>query len=90
MRHARTEDLDHVAALVAALRATDALTEKSPGCFYRRSKAFLHFHADESGIYADVRADPAQDFARVRVTTTVEQQRLLRTVRAALRASSSS
>ena len=31
------------------------LVEKRPGIFYRKSKAFLHFHEDSSGVHADVR-----------------------------------
>ncbi len=85
MRHAGPEDLEQIADLVAALRATEPLTEKAPGVFYRRSKAFLHFHADPSGLYADVRVDPETDFERVRVTTKVEQRRLLASIRKALR-----
>lgn len=84
MRHARTEDLEGVGELVTALRAMEPLTEKAPGVFYRRSKAFLHFHVDPSGLYADVRTDPDAGFERVRVTTKPEQRRLLREIRAAL------
>jgi len=85
MRHASPEDLEQIADLVSALRATDALTEKSPGVFYRRSKAFLHFHADPQGTYADVRIEPDADFERVRVTTKAEQRSLLSTIRRALK-----
>jgi hypothetical protein len=85
MRHASPADLDQIADLVSELRATDALTEKAPGVFYRRSKAFLHFHVDPHGFYADVRIDPDADFERVRVTTKEEQRRLLSSVRKALK-----
>jgi hypothetical protein len=85
MRHASAEDLEPIDELVVALRETGALTEKGPGVFYRRSKAFLHFHVDPTGLYADVRTDPSADFERVRVTTKAEQRRLLTSVRRALR-----
>jgi hypothetical protein len=85
MRHATPEDLEQLDELVAVLRATEVLTEKSPGAFYRGSKAFVHFHTDPSGLYADLRTDPSGSFERVRVTTKVEQQRLLSTVRGALK-----
>lgn len=84
MRHARPEDLEQIDDLLSALRATDVLAEKSPGVFYRRSKAFLHFHADPHGLYADVRIDPDADFERVRVSTKAERRRLLSSVRRAL------
>jgi hypothetical protein len=58
------------------------LTEKKRGVFYRRSTAFLHFHEDPSGFYADVRL--AGDFERFRVETGDEQNELLAKVRACL------
>jgi hypothetical protein len=64
------------------LRAIDGLVEKSPGTFYRRSRAFLHFHADPSGLYADVRLH-GDDFDRRPVHTRAEQQQLLRAIRSA-------
>ena len=84
MRHATNEDLDAAVDLVASLRGIDALTEKRPGVFYRRSKAFLHFHADGADLFADVRIDPGADFERVRVTTGAEQRRLLAAIRRSL------
>ena len=87
MRHAQGEDLDALSDVLVALRATGRLTEKKPGIFYLRSKAFLHFHADTTGLYADVRTDPAGEFERVRVSTRREQAALLAAVRRALRAS---
>jgi hypothetical protein len=85
MRHASPEDLDNLADLVTSLRETDGLTEKAPGVFYRRSKAFLHFHADPRGLFADVRTDPDAGFERVRVTTKAEQRSLLSSIRRALK-----
>ena len=38
-----------------SLRRRTALVEKRPGIFYVRGKAFLHFHEDRVGIFADVR-----------------------------------
>jgi hypothetical protein len=87
MRHASPDDHEQLDGLLAALRATDSLTEKSPGAFYHRSKAFLHFHTDPSGLFADVRTDSSGSFERVRVTTKAEQRQLLSTVRTALKGS---
>jgi N-acetylglutamate synthase-like GNAT family acetyltransferase len=65
VRHARAEDLERVDGLLMQLRAIDGLQERSPGTFYRRSKAFLHFHEHEGDIVCDVRLDPAAaDFDR--------------------------
>jgi hypothetical protein len=83
VRHARDEDLDRIEPLLTELRAVDGLTEKSRGVFYRRSRAFLHFHADGDDTYADVRVE-GDDFERTRVTTSAEQRALVTAVRRAL------
>ena len=83
MRHARPEDLDRVEALLEQLRALDGLQERSRGTFYRRSKAFLHFHEHDGDIVCDVRLDGI-DFDRRVVTTKAAQRDLVRDVRAAL------
>jgi len=75
MRHATAEGLDQVEPLLAQLRLVPGLVEKNRGTFYRKSRAFLHFHEDPSGLYADVRF--GQDFERVRVESDAEQQALL-------------
>ena len=59
MRHATPEDLERLSVLLADLRHVRGLTERSPGVFYRRSRAFLHFHHDPTGMYADVRLGDA-------------------------------
>lgn len=84
MKHASSAALDELDDLLHALRGIDGLTEKKRGVFYRRSRAFLHFHEDESGLYADVRVDA--DFDRVRVTTKAERKRLVSLVRRSTRA----
>jgi hypothetical protein len=81
MRHAREAALDHLAPLLERLRRPE-LTEKKRGVFYRKSQAFLHFHEDPAGLFADVRIDGA--FQRFRASTQREQHALLRTVKRAL------
>jgi hypothetical protein len=83
MKHASAAGLDELDDVVRELRAVDGLREKSRGVFYRGSRAFLHFHEDPSGLYADVRVDA--DFERMRVTTKAERKRLLSVVRDAAR-----
>lgn len=58
------------------------MKEKSRGTFYRGSKAFLHFHEDPAGLFADVRFDT--DFERFRASTKAERAALVRRVKAAL------
>lgn len=75
MRHARPEALDALEPLLAQLRALPGLTERARGVFYRKSKAFLHFHEDPAGLFADARL--ADDFERFRVQTAEEQAALV-------------
>jgi hypothetical protein len=82
VRHATGAALDELEPLLSRLRALDGLVEKKRGVFYRRSKAFLHFHADPSGPHADVRL--ATDFQRFRVQTLKEQGELLDIVKRSL------
>jgi len=82
VRHARDDDLDALAPLLARLRAIDGLTEKSPGTFYRGSKAFVHFHADGADRYADVKIDGT--FERFPATTRQDHDAVLRVVRTQL------
>ena len=83
MKHATAAGLDELDDVLRALRGVDGLRERSRGVFYRGSRAFLHFHEDPSGMYADVRL--GADFQRMRVTTKAERKRLLSVVRAAAR-----
>jgi hypothetical protein len=82
MRHARPDDLAPLEELLRGLRALGALTERKPGTFYRGSKAFLHFHVDPAGLFADVKV--GTEFERYRATTKAEQRRVLGVARRAL------
>jgi len=84
MRHITADRLAGIDALLVQLRQVDGLVEKQPGVFYRRSRAFLHFHEDGDDVYADVRLS-GDEFERVRVTTKSAQRALLTTVRRAAR-----
>jgi hypothetical protein len=79
MKHAGEEALDRLDGLLDELRATEGLMEKKRGIFYRKSKAFLHFHEDPSGLYADVRV--GAEFERHRIETAKERAALLALVR---------
>jgi len=76
MKHAGPATLQTLAALLARLRTLPGIVERSPGCFYRGSKAFLHFHEDPSGTHADVRLR-GPDFTRLRVESVQEQDALV-------------
>jgi len=79
VKHADARALDRLEPLLRELRTVDDLVEKKRGVFYRRSRAFLHFHDDPSGLHADVRL--GDDFQRVRVETDPERAELLALVR---------
>ena len=54
MRHAGPDSLAALEPLLRKVRQHSTLVERTPGSFYRRSKAYLRFHEDPSGTFADV------------------------------------
>ena len=84
MKHAGANTLATLAPFLRRVRECGALTERTPGSFYRKSKAYLHFHEDPGGIYADVKLS-GNEFTRVRVATPQEQERLLSLIVESLR-----
>jgi hypothetical protein len=85
VKHAGPETFDQLEDLLQQLRGLPELVERKRGTFYQRSRAFLHFHEDPTGPYADVRMDPDGDFKRFRVRTATDKRTLIRRVRAAVR-----
>ena len=83
MKHASHSALVELAPLLGALRQFDGLRERKSGVFYLKSRAFLHFHEDPAGLFADVKLD-ASGFTRLRVTTPAEQRKLIQSVDRAL------
>ena len=81
MKHATSAALDQLEPLLAQIRALDGLKEKSRGIFYRKSQAFLHFHEDPKGLFADVRDADGRDFERIDVTGEAGRQALLAAAR---------
>jgi hypothetical protein len=75
MKHAGPSTLARIAPLLEKLRARPVLRERRPGIFELKSRAFLHFHDDPTGVYADVRL--ADDFVRMPVTSLSDQADLL-------------
>lgn len=82
MKHAGAAALDQIAALLGEIRAAaPSLREKSRGVFYLKSRAFLHFHEDPTGLYADVRAPDGAAFERLKVDQAPGRAALLARVR---------
>jgi hypothetical protein len=82
MRHAGDQALDRLEPMLTALRALPELRERRRGTFSRGSKAFIHFHEDPAGLFADVRLH--DDFERFDVSTAARQKHVLREIRSML------
>jgi hypothetical protein len=80
VKHAGAAALDTLEPLLAQLRTLPDLKETSRGAFYRRSKAFLHFHEDAAGLFADLRGESG-DFDRFRVEDESERAAFLSQIR---------
>jgi hypothetical protein len=79
VRHAGAAALDRLEPFLVELRGIPGLVEKKRGIFYRKSVAFLHFHEDPSGLFADVRL--TDDFDRFCVESEGERATLLARIR---------
>jgi hypothetical protein len=55
MKHADVRALEAVSDLIENLRRRSELVEKRLGIFYIKGQAFLHFHKDPTGLFADLR-----------------------------------
>lgn len=78
MKHAGSASLDQLENTLDILRELPGLNEKSRGVFYRHGKAFLHFHEDPTGLYADLRAE--EIFERYPVNTAIERAQFVKQV----------
>ena len=81
MKHAGAATLSTLEPLLARLRVLPGLIEKKPGIFYVKSSAYLHFHEDPTGWFADVKLT-GQEFDRFAVNTRQQQDALFKRVRA--------
>jgi hypothetical protein len=75
MKHARPDDLIPVAGLLDIVRREKRIKERTPGVFYWRGRAFLHFHQDPRGLFADLRGP--DDWERLAVNDRRGQALLL-------------
>jgi hypothetical protein len=55
VKHADVRALEAVSDLIENLRRRSDLVEKKLGIFYTKGRAFLHFHKDPAGLFADLR-----------------------------------
>ena len=84
MKHAGPDTFAKIVSLLDQIRALSGLREPRPGVFYRRSKAFLHFHDDASGVYADLRRIEGGDFERFKVEPNDQGATLIALIETAL------
>ncbi len=75
MKHAGSAALDMLEPLLEAVRKQPQLKEKKRGTFYLKTKAFLHFHEDPVGLFADLWT--GSDWKRLPVNTPTEHHTLL-------------
>jgi hypothetical protein len=78
VKHAAVGALDALGDLLKSLRARSTLVEKRPGILYVRGKAFLHFHEDRAGLFADFRK--GGEWQRLPVNDLDEHGKLLAAV----------
>jgi len=72
VKHAGSAALAALEDVLGRLRQSPELREKSRGVFYRKSRAFLHFHEHGDDLYADVRQTDGE-YLRLRITTQDER-----------------
>ena len=76
MKHANEETLDQLTPLLVQIRRRiPPLKEKGSGKFYLKSTAFLHFHDDPAGFFADLKV--AGDWQRYPVNDDSDYEVLL-------------
>ncbi len=80
MKHATSIALDALEPLIEKIRRMNVLTERKRGVFYRRSQAFLHFHEDPSGFFADMKTGP--EWIRLPATSSADRRALLAAIKA--------
>ena len=55
MKHAGAAAFAALEDLLEVIRSCTGMREPRPGVFYRKGKAWLHFHEDPAGLFADLR-----------------------------------
>jgi hypothetical protein len=83
MKHAGEATLDAIEPVLVRLRKVADIQERKRGVFYRKSSAFIHFHEDPAGVFADVRC--AEGWVRMPVNTAEERKKLFASVTGALK-----
>ena len=77
MSHADSKALEPLLPLLRQLRDIKGLREVRPGVFHCRSVAFLHFHAEQGELVADLKKAGGSGFDRYPLATPPAQRKLL-------------
>lgn len=75
VKHAGPSAFEALSDLLESLRVRTALVERRAGIFYVKGRAFLHFHEDRAGLFADLRL--GSDWRRFPVNGPEERTTLL-------------
>jgi hypothetical protein len=75
MKHATPAALEQLSGLLHQIRVKGGIKERKLGIFYKKSKAFLHFHEDPAGLFADISV--GSRFDRYAVNTEQDRAALL-------------
>ena len=77
MPRADADALARIAPVLRQLRDIKGVREERPGIFYARREAFVHFHDDGGGLYADLKKSGGAGFDRYPLATPAQQRKLV-------------
>ena len=77
MAHATAADLQPLGTLLRQLRDLPGVREKSAGIYHCRGVAFVHFHAEQGALFADLKKPGGSGFDRFPVDTAPGQRKFI-------------
>ena len=77
MAHADDAALQKLLPLLRQLREIKSLRERTPGSFYLKAQAFIHFHDEAGALFADLKKTSGSGFDRYAVDTPTGQRKLI-------------
>ncbi len=77
MPRADADALARIAPVLRQLRDIKGVREERPGIFYARRDAFVHFHEDANGLFADLKKPGGSGFDRYPLATPAQQRKLV-------------
>jgi hypothetical protein len=77
MARADAQALQGLLPVLRQLREIKGVQEKSPGIFYARRDAFVHFHDENGVLHADLKKPGGSGFDRFPLATPAEQRKLV-------------